>query len=173
MRKSQIRPMPKFFDRYITLVAEEDLDRALALSQEELARFDRAKALALGDRVYAPGKWQVADLLQHVIDNERIQSYRALRIGRGDPTPLPGYDENLLAANAQASRRSVDALLAELDVVRHASRLLFASLGDEALARVGVSNQIEISPLALAFVIVGHQQHHFRILEERYFPLLA
>ncbi|QJW88019.1 DinB family protein [Spirosoma taeanense] len=173
MKKSEIPVMPEFFDRYINLA--EDLNVVDALNQT--ASFDQlmpAETLeALGDLRYAPGKWTVRDILQHIIDNERIMTYRALRFARNDQTTLPGYDEELLGANAQATRRTLADLYAEYALVRQSSIALFKSFDREMLLRSGTCYNRTISVLALGFVLVGHPIHHVNIIRERYLPLLS
>lgn len=172
MNKSQINPMPQFFERYIHPVKEENLVMALEQSLEEFVDYDFSLLEELGDRSYQDQKWSVKEIIQHVIDNERIQSYRALRIGRHDTTILPGYDEEQLARYSHANRRSIESLKEEFAMVRRTSIALFKNLDEEALLQTGTCYKVEISPLALGFVLVGHQQHHFRVIEERYLPLL-
>jgi hypothetical protein len=107
-----------------------------------------------------------------MIDNERVQAYRALRIARNDKTPLPGYDENLFAANVQLSKRDLDGLLEEFAIVRRSNIMLFENFNDEVQQRTGLCNNVPISVLALGFVLTGHQIHHANIIRERYFPLI-
>jgi hypothetical protein len=173
MKKADLPGMPPFFDRYINQV--DDIDLLDALTQT--ATFDKlidAETLeALGDLRYAPGKWSVKDILQHIIDTERIMSYRALRIGRNDPTPLPGFDENTYAENTGANQRSIADLYDEYAAVRQSSILLFRSLDATMMLRVGTASDKPISPLALGYVLVGHAKHHVTIIQERYVPLLS
>lgn len=165
--------MPPLFDRYINLA--EDIDLAEAL--EQYSTFGKEEDIAtlrkLGDQRYAPEKWTVKEVIQHVIDNERIQAYRALRFARNDKTTLPGYEENLLAANAKTAHRKVDELLEEFQVVRKSSIILFKSLNEEELLRTGITFNTEISVLALGFVLVGHHIHHYNVLKERYWGLVG
>lgn len=163
--------MPQFFDRYINQVEDTDLIEALEKyinfgNEDDLDTFRK-----LGDQRYAPGKWTVKEVIQHVIDNERIQAYRALRFARNDKTILPGYEENLLADNAKTAHRTVDEILEEFSVVRRSSIFLFKSLNEEELLRTGTTFNTEISVLALGFVLVGHQIHHYNVLKERYWGL--
>ena len=102
MNKSSITPMPKFFDRYINLVNEENLSDALQASLKTLENLDWGQLRELGDQVYAENKWTVREIFQHLIDNERVQSYRILRIGRNDTSERVGYDENLFGDNSNA-----------------------------------------------------------------------
>jgi hypothetical protein len=171
MQKSAIHPMPHFFDRYIHLVKEENLLDAFTASRKAIDQIDLSLLKRIGDRTYAPGKWTIKDIFQHIIDNERIQSYRALRIARLDPTVLPGYDENTLANHSYASRRTVEDLWNELSQLRTTTEILYQSLEASTLLHTGICFNQEISALALGFVIVGHQTHHLMVIEEKYKPL--
>jgi hypothetical protein len=173
MTKADLPAMPGFFDRYINIVADDtDLLDALTETNDFDSLIPATTLDALGDRVYAPGKWTGRDILQHVIDTERIMSYRALRFARHDQTILPGFDEELFGQTAQASRRTVADLYAEYAAVRQSSLALFASFDQDRLLRTGVCYTQTLSVLALGLVIVGHARHHARILDERYMPLL-
>lgn len=174
MKRSDIKQMPQFFDRYI-LVAD-DTDVVAGLEKNAVLYHDEALKEAftqLGDQVYAPNKWTVKDILQHIIDTERIMSYRALRISRNDATPLPSFDEELFAANTTASNRTIEDLLEEMKIVRQATILLFKNMTDEMLQREGIGSNQRITPLALGFVLIGHPIHHLNVLKERYFPLIG
>ena len=172
MKKSSVSREPGYFDRYIDLVEDIELNEALAQSLQALENLDVATLEALGDRVYAPGKWTVRDLIQHISDCERVFQYRALRFARHDETPLPGFDEDLFAANAGATRRTLAELLDELRTLRLSSLQLFRSFDETALRRKGIMYKMELPVLAVGFIVVGHQIHHFNILRERYLPLL-
>ena len=166
--------MPKFFDRYINL-ADNDWLLLDALTQN--ASFETLIPLqtleSLGDLRYAPGKWTAKDIVQHIIDTERIMSYRAMRLSRNDQTPLPGFDEQSFGEFANASHRTISDLYDEYAIVRKASIALFNSFDDEMLLRSGTCSEQKISVIALGFVLVGHATHHANILKERYLPLLA
>lgn len=173
MKRSDIQHMPQFFDRYILLA--DDIDVVEGLKQTANLYHDediRQAMLQLGDQVYAPGKWTAKDILQHLIDNERIMSYRAMRFSRNDKTALPGYDEELFGANTTANQRSIDDLLEEFSLVRQSTIALFKSFSPEMLHREGISFNQRISPLALGFVLIGHPIHHLKVLKERYFSLI-
>ncbi|HEX6334275.1 MAG TPA: DinB family protein, partial [Flavisolibacter sp.] len=120
------------------------------------------------DHRYAAGKWSVKELVQHLIDAERIFSYRALTFARMDMNELPGFDENAYAAIAPAQSRTAADLLLEYGVVQKSSALLFRSFGEQELQASGIANNNRISVLALGFVIIGHALHHQKILRERY-----
>lgn len=172
MKRSAIRPMPAFFDRYINLIEDIDIYDAFTKYSPEAIYNDMDALRSLGDKTYLPGKWTVRDILQHVIDNERIMSYRALRFSRNDQTVLPGYDEALLGANTIANRRTLEELMTEFVQVRAATISLFKGMDEVMLMRSGVAYQSEISALALGFVILGHPLHHMHVIKERYLPLL-
>jgi hypothetical protein len=172
MKRSDINPMPQFFDRYINLV--EDIDIFETFEKYSPARVydDVSKLTALNDKIYAPGKWTVKDILQHVIDNERIMAYRALRFSRNDDTVLAGYEEELFAANTVASRRSVADLMEEFELVRKSTILLFKNMDDAMVLRSGVAYKSRISALALGYVVIGHAIHHMNVVRDRYYSLL-
>ncbi|MCF0075165.1 DinB family protein [Dyadobacter sp. CY261] len=172
MKRSQIVPMPQFFDRYINLIEDIDLFEGFENYAPDHVFAETQALAALGDRVYAEGKWSIKDILQHVIDNERIMAYRALRFSRNDKTQLPGYDEAILAANTIASHRTVNDLMDEFREVRRSTITLFRNMDQTMLTNPGNANNTEISALALAFVILGHPVHHMNVVRERYFPLL-
>ncbi len=172
MTKSDITPMPRFFDRYIDLAPDIDLVESLTQMASFAKLLSLETAQALGDRVYAPGKWTIRDILQHLIDTERIMAYRALRFARNDHTPLPGFDEELFGQTARATHRNLVDLYEEYALNRQATIALFRSFDQEMLARTGVCFNQTLSPLALGFVLVGHPMHHINVIEERYLPLL-
>jgi len=117
---------------------------------------------------HRPGEWTVKQILQHVIDDERIYAYRALRFARNDMTELPSFDQDVVAAHSEADRRSLTSLLDEYVTVRRATLSLFDGLPDDALTRVGVANGAPMSVRASAFHIAGHELHHLVSIREHY-----
>ena len=117
---------------------------------------------------YAPDKWSVKDLLGHLCDAERVFAYRLLRIGRGDATPLPGFEESDYARAAGAHGRRFSDLLAEWSVVRDATSALASSLPDTDWTNQGTSNDAPTTPRALLYIILGHTEHHLAVLGDRY-----
>jgi hypothetical protein len=120
------------------------------------------------NHAYAAGKWTIKELLQHIIDAERVFAYRALRTARLDATPMPGFDENNWADAANKLPRKWDDLVEEFKTVRTATEILFESLGEEELVFTGMASNQPINALALGYVIAGHVQHHIDIIVERY-----
>ncbi|MBC3784330.1 DinB family protein [Spirosoma utsteinense] len=173
MTKSDIAEMPPFFDRYITIAPEIDVVSALHLAPSFTSLLPFETAEALGDRVYAPEKWTIRDIVQHIIDTERIMAYRALRLARQDQTPLPGFDEEVYGQTAQANRRHLTDLYDEYALIRQSTIALFRSFDEPMLMSSGICSTITISPLALGYVLVGHPMHHANVIRERYLPLLT
>lgn len=163
--------MPEYYGTYINLVEDIDLSDALRRSLEDLDKLDTAALESLGERVYAPGKWTIKDILQHIIDTERVMSYRALRFARNDKTPLQGFDQDIFAAHAKTGKKTVAGLIAELKRLRASTIDLFGDFDEEMLTRKGISSNRELTPLALGFIIAGHQLHHLKIITEKYLPL--
>ena len=157
-----------YFARYITLVPDSDAIEALEHQLTDMMPLLRGLTEAQGELRYAPGKWSVKQVLGHVIDGERVFAYRALRFGRNDRTPLPGFDENPYAEEAGSDQRTVASLVDELEHLRRSNIAMYAGLPAEAWARRGAANESEVSVRALAFITAGHGWHHMKILRERY-----
>lgn len=157
-----------YYGKYIGLVPEGDILAVLRANGETLRAAIDAIPEARGSHAYAEGKWTVKTVLSHLCDAERIFSYRALRIGRGDATPLASFDENAYAATCNSDARTVAEVGAELRAVRAATVLLLESLPDDAWTRRGVASDSPVSVRALAYIIAGHTLHHLAILHERY-----
>ena len=170
MKKSDINPMPGYYDRYINLVPDVELSQAFDDSIRQLNDLDRTALGRIADKSYAPGKWTIKDIIQHMSDGERIMTYRALMFARRDPT-APGFDQEAFAVNANANRRSFDDLLDELISVRRTTKMLYDSFNDDMLRARGKSWEYEVSVLDLGFIIVGHQIHHLNVIAERYSTL--
>lgn len=168
MRKSQITPDPGYYSRYIDLVEDTDLMTALDNSVQELTALNIHELNQIGDKTYAAGKWTIKQILQHIIDWERILTYRTLLIARGDKTVPAGHDQELLARNSKAEGGSLESILGELKVVRASTIQLFKSFDEETLQRTGICWEYEVSVLAMGFMLVGHQVHHLKIIREQY-----
>jgi hypothetical protein len=173
MKKSDIKPMPQYFGRYIELVSDVELPQAFDDSIRQLDSLDMAAFAELRDRKYEVDKWTVKEIFQHLIDWERILSTRALLFGRKDVTVPQSIDETRLAANMNAERRALISLVEELKICRASTKALFESFDDEMLLNRGTNWKYEMSVLAVGFTIIGHQAHHLKIIAEKYIPLLA
>ena len=157
-----------YYRSYIELAGEGELLQALHDSRRHiLALLDSISEKDMEHR-YADGKWSIKELILHLIDSERVFAYRALRFARQDNTDLPGFDQDDFVVNSFADHRTKLSLLNEYNTVREASISLFQSFDKEALLAIGNANNSAMSVRALGFVIVGHEQHHARIIRERY-----
>lgn len=158
-----------FYANYINKVTDEYmLIEELEISVHRLIKFVQNIPMDKYDYRYAEGKWTIKDILQHLIDSERIFAYRALRFARNDKTELPGFNEDDFAAIANGANRSIMDLLTELAVVRQSTLSLFKNFDDEQLLRSGIASSNNMSVRALGFVIIGHQNHHQQVFQERY-----
>ncbi|MBL7783550.1 MAG: DinB family protein [Saprospiraceae bacterium] len=169
MRRSDINPMPEYFDRYILMNDDVEVCQAIQNSLDEMAQFPLEKWKAMGDYVYAPGKWTVRDILQHLIDTERVFCYRALAAARGEQQKFPSFDEDSYAAHTNANQRPLEDLLEEMRISRRSFLALFQSFTPEMLQRKCQGFKGEYSVLSMGFIIAGHQRWHMRVLEERYY----
>lgn len=157
------------YARYVRRVPEDrSVVAVLAEQLEDLpARMARIPEGQGGFR-YAPGKWSVREVLMHLNDVERIMAYRALRIARGDTTPLPGFDEEVYAPESGAEALRVGEIASEWAAVRRATLAFFRHLPDPAWTRRGQASGMAVSVRALAYIIAGHTLHHWEVLTERY-----
>lgn len=117
---------------------------------------------------YAEGKWTVAQVIQHIIDTERILCYRILSIARGEQNSLPGFDENAYNATANLSHKNKTILSLEWLTVRQASFSLVFGLTREELLKIGKANNASVSAEAIVCMMVAHARHHFNVIDERY-----
>ena len=166
------RPDPSeyapFYAGYVAKVPEGDLVATLDGQSGEYFQALNPITDTKGNFAYAPGKWTIKELLLHVVDAERVFSYRAMRIARSDTTPLPGFDEKAWVPHSGANDRSVADLLGEFRAVRGATLAMLRHLPPDSVTRRGVASEREISVRALAWIIAGHAIHHLGILRERY-----
>lgn len=158
----------KFNATYIKVLENIELFEELEVSLHDFIKFVQNIPLDKFDYRYAEGKWTIKEIIQHIIDTERIFAYRALRISRNDKTPLPGFEENDYVVNTNAKSRSIQDLLTEFSAVRHSNLLLFKSFSEEQLARIGIASEHEVSVRAIGFLIIGHLKHHKNVFIERY-----
>ncbi|HEY0515376.1 MAG TPA: DinB family protein [Thermoanaerobaculia bacterium] len=157
-----------YYGKYISLVPEGDILATLDEQIGETAAFLRAIPETQAGFRYAPGKWSIREVVGHLIDAERVFAYRALRFGRDDRTPLPGFEENDYVRNASFGALPLGDLVAELESVRRSTLFLLRHLDAEAWTRRGLANGAEISVRALAYIMAGHELHHRGLLRDRY-----
>ena len=158
----------EFYANYVSLVEETDVVSALQNQSKELRELLAGVSTEKENFRYAEGKWSVKELVGHIIDGERVFSYRVLRISRGDQIPLASFEENSYVANSNFSNCSLADLIEEFSLLRASNVLLFKNLTDEAWLRTGTASDATVSVRALAFIMVGHVSHHANILRTRY-----
>lgn len=168
MQKPTAAEYGEYYNTYIQNVPEGSLINTLQMVHQKTQLVLRDIPEDKGNYAYEEGKWTIKQLIQHLIDAERVMCYRALRIGRGDTTELEGYDEDLFAANARVEHLRLEELIGEWYMLRLTTIQLFSRFNEEESLRMGVANGMDVSVRALAYIIVGHELHHLRILQERY-----
>jgi hypothetical protein len=168
MPKPNSSDYPEYFGRYISKVADDDLTVAFQKQGDSFPPLLQSISEEKSNFAYAPAKWTIKELLQHLIDAERIFNYRALAIARKEIVSLPSFDENTYAANSEANRRNWDSMLNEYFNLRKSTVDLYNSFSVQMLNQKGVANNNPISVLSLGFITIGHIEHHKNVLEERY-----
>ena len=167
------RPEPgeyaPYYERYISLITGSDILATLDAQRRQMMLLLSGRDESDGDLRYAPDKWNVKEVLGHVCDTERIFAYRALRIARGDRTPIEGFEQDDYVRNGPFARAPLAEIIEDYIAVRRATLTLFRDLYEAAWSRRGIANKNEITVRALAYIIAGHELHHRRILEEKYF----
>lgn len=161
-----------YYEKYISLVSGKDVMTTLETQRVQTLQLLTGRSEREGNFRYAKDKWTAKEVVGHVSDTERIFSYRALRIARGDQTPIEGFEQDDYVRGGGFGERTLANLAEEFGQVRQASLALFRSLGQEAWSRRGTANKNEVSVRALAFIMAGHELHHRAILEERYFSAI-
>ena len=161
--------VPEYYQKYVDQAGDDDLQKALKKSTKLFKKILKNIPRKKHDYAYAPGKWTVRELLQHVVDTERVFAFRALWITRKDPSPQPGFDENIWAAASNARERKWDDLVKEFFTLRAANTLFFESLNDDQLKQTGIASNNTFTVAGLGFVTAGHVGHHINVLNERYF----
>jgi len=167
------RPQPgeyaPYYERYISLVSGEDILSTLDQQRRQTLLLLSCREDADGDFRYAPEKWSAKEVLGHVCDTERVFAYRAMRISRADATPMEGFEQDDYVRNGPFANRPLEDLVEDFIAVRRATVSLLRNLDEAAWMRRGLANKNEVSVRGLAYIIAGHELHHRRILEEKYF----
>lgn len=166
--KPEAREYNPFYGTYISKIPAGDV---LALLQTQIAETGSLLRQVPEERAsfrYAPGKWSIKEVVGHVCDTERIMSYRALRVGRGDTKPLPGFEQEDYIKTGNFDSRTLADLVSEFELIRQTTLALFRNFDEEALLRMGTASDSPISARALVYIVAGHERHHVLILRERY-----
>jgi hypothetical protein len=157
-----------YYGKYVSLVPHGDILTTLDQQLDDTLSLLRGITESQSAFRYAPDKWSIRELVGHIIDTERIFSYRALRFARKDETPLPGFDQDVFNENASFDDYPLVELASEFEHVRRSTIFLFKHLEADAWLRRGIASDNEVSVRALAFILAGHELHHLGILRTRY-----
>ena len=166
--KPQANEYAEYYGRYVSLVPEGDVVETLARQGRETLELLRSIPESRAGHAYEPGKWTIKQLVGHVIDGERIFAYRALAIARGERANLPSMEQDEYMEHARFDERTLESLCEEFDLVRRANVLMMRGFDADAWARRGVASDNEVTVLALAYVIAGHELHHVNVLRAKY-----
>jgi len=168
MLKPETSEYNPYYEKYISLIEEGELLNALERQPSELRSLLNGLDEEKGKYAYADGKWSIKEVLSHLIDGERIFSYRVLRISRGDETPIEGFEQDGYIENSHANERSFEDLLEELSLQRNANLRMLKNLREDGWKRLGTASQSPVSVRALGFIMAGHVRHHINILKAQY-----
>ncbi len=157
-----------YFESYIQQAGTVELIEGLKSGLETIIAFYEAIDDGKLEYRYAEGKWTIKEIINHLIDSERVFCYRAMRFAREDKTQLSGFDENHYTEASRANSRDLSALLEEYKTVRQSTIALFNSFDDKMLVSKGFAGSGEVSVRALGFLIIGHEKHHSNVVKERY-----
>ncbi|MBE2216897.1 MAG: DinB family protein [Ignavibacteria bacterium] len=166
MKLSEISPKPEYYERYMNKCDDTELMQAIQTSIDELKKVPVKKWEQTGNKTYEPGKWTVKEIIQHLIDTERVFMFRALAFARGINQPALPFPQDDYAAASNANNRTVEDLIDELKIVRESLFALYGSFTPEMLNKTG--SLPHLSAAAIGFVLPGHQRWHFRVIEEKY-----
>jgi len=166
-------PNAPYFAEYLSFEKEENLFEVLKNQSKELIDIFENLDKGQAEFAYAAGKWSLKGLLGHMVDTERIFSYRVLAISRGEKTALPGFDENEYQAASEYETQEESDILAQYKATRMATMVLLNSFSSKQWNQMGQANGKSISVRALAWMIAGHEKHHLTIIKERYLSQIA
>ncbi len=171
--KREIEPSEykPYFAGYIGLTTDKPFGEQVEKQTGIMGDFFEKLNPDILSKSYAEGKWTLGQALGHVSDTERVMSYRALRISRGDKTPLPGFDQDTFANASPCFRYSKNDFLMEYTSVRLGTITLFERMEEEELIRSALVDGHALSTRAIAFIILGHEIHHMNIIKERYLKI--
>lgn len=162
-----------YYKGYIGQVLEDDAVAAMEAELNASLEFFRAIDEQKSKTAYAEGKWTIREVLGHIVDTERVMAYRAMRFGRNDKTELSGFEQDDFIRGANFNETSLADLLREFEYQRRANILMFRNLPNEAWSRRGTANGKQVSVRALAFIVVGHEKHHRKIVKENYLNAMS
>ena len=168
MKRPSDQEFNPYYGGYVSKVPEGDIIHILEQQLADYLSFYQGIPTDKWDYAYAEGKWTIKELMLHLLDAERVFAYRALRISRGDQTPLAGFDQDLYVPNSKAANRSISSILEEYEALRKSTIQLFKNFSSEVYGHLGTASNSPVSVRALAYIISGHEIHHANIIKEKY-----
>ena len=171
MKRSDIKILPEYFDKYINLVDDIDLFDAFEISVKEINELDLMTIKRVGSKTYQTNKWTINEILQHIIDIERLLTAGTLRFARNEYDYIIAFDENEIANQSKANNRTIEQILEELIAVRTSTIALFKTFDKDDFKKSGINWKHRITVEAMVFNILGHQIHHLQFIQDNYFPL--
>ena len=168
MNRPESSEYAPFYANYVAQIPQQNGLLALIESGLMLSKLLKSIPSEKATYRYAPGKWSINEVVQHLIDAEVIFTYRALRIARGDKTPLAGFDENVYAPNAFADDKKLAELILLFEQIRKSSELVFSSFDVSTHENIGTASNFPVSVRALCYITAGHTLHHATVIKERY-----
>jgi hypothetical protein len=160
--------LPEFYKGYVSLVSDQPLITSLTQSKEKALNLFKTISEEQGAYAYQEGKWTIKELINHVIDAERVFAYRALTFARNDKAELPGFEENQWVVASRANNRSIENLVGQYEQVSASTMMLFKSFDTEMLNSLGTASGVQFNVANIGFIIAGHETHHIHMLKERY-----
>jgi hypothetical protein len=157
-----------YYEQYVSLVGESPLIESLAKQLTSTTELLSDIPEQQSNYLYAEGKWTLKEVIGHISDTERVMSYRLLRIARGDKTPLPGYDQDEFMNGSSFQDWTLSQIIEDYISVRKSTITLLRGISDEAWQRMGTANGADISARALAYIIAGHELHHWNVIHNKY-----
>lgn len=159
---------PEYYNQYLNLVKEGDIINILEEQSLYVQKFIASIPEEKGDSTYGFGKWTIKEVFGHLIDSERILTYRALRIARRDKQPLPGYEQDDYIKNAKYYRKSLKEIADEMLLLRAANLKFFQSFDSEDMIQRGVANDQELTVRAILYILAGHELYHINFIKDNY-----
>ena len=170
--KPTLEEIPEFYQNYVRDLLDRNLEDLLESTIQKFTETIDSFQVSHVNLSYDHGKWTVGQMVQHIIDAERIFTYRALRFSRNDKTDLPGFDHDRYVEITKGNPRSLKDLVSELKILRQSSIVFYNSLDEKEMLNSGTANGYSFTALAVGYITAGHMNHHGNILKERYIPLL-
>jgi len=168
MHKPTPNEYPSYYNRYISLVPDDDILICLDRQKQEMSEFLNGIGEEAANYRYTPEKWSIKEVVGHIIDVERIFIYRALRFARNDKTPLPEFDQDDYVIQAEFDKRTLIDLADEFRMVRESSYSLFTSFDPDVFAREGTASGFKFTVRAVPFIVAGHELHHRQVIKTKY-----